>query len=101
MHVGVFGATGQVGQVMRTLLAERGFPVTSIRYFASARSAGLEKMVADKLDKVPAPVAQAARKAGLLRPQTVEEFQEAGRQIVAQLPDVAASPLAATRSLTR
>ena len=40
MHVGVFGATGQVGQVMRTLLAERGFPVTSIRYFASARSAG-------------------------------------------------------------
>ena len=40
MHVGVFGATGQVGQVMRTLLAEREFPVTSIRYFASARSAG-------------------------------------------------------------
>ena len=40
MHVGVFGATGQVGQVMRTLLAERGFPVTSMRYFASARSAG-------------------------------------------------------------
>lgn len=66
---------------------------------ASARSAGLEKMVADKLDKVPAPVAQAARKAGLLRPQTVEEFQEAGRQIVAQLPDVAASPLAARAAL--
>jgi aspartate-semialdehyde dehydrogenase len=40
MHIGVFGATGQVGNVMRTLLAEREFPVTSIRYFASARSAG-------------------------------------------------------------
>ena len=40
MHIGVFGATGQVGQVMRTLLEERNFPVTSIRYFASARSAG-------------------------------------------------------------
>jgi aspartate-semialdehyde dehydrogenase len=40
MHVGVFGATGQVGGVMRTLLAERAFPVTDIRYFASARSAG-------------------------------------------------------------
>ena len=40
MHIGVFGATGQVGHVMRTLLAEREFPVTSIRYFASARSAG-------------------------------------------------------------
>jgi aspartate-semialdehyde dehydrogenase len=40
MRVGVFGATGQVGGVMRTLLAERGFPVEQIRFFASARSAG-------------------------------------------------------------
>ena len=40
MRVGVFGATGQVGGVMRTLLAERGFPVTELRFFASARSAG-------------------------------------------------------------
>ena len=40
MRVGVFGATGQVGGVMRTLLAEREFPVTELRFFASARSAG-------------------------------------------------------------
>jgi len=40
MRVGVFGATGQVGGVMRTLLAERGFPVSELRFFASARSAG-------------------------------------------------------------
>jgi aspartate-semialdehyde dehydrogenase len=40
MHIAVVGATGQVGSVMRQLLAERNFPVTSIRYFASARSAG-------------------------------------------------------------
>ncbi|GAA3617287.1 aspartate-semialdehyde dehydrogenase [Marihabitans asiaticum] len=40
MHIGVFGATGQVGQVMRDLLEQREFPVTSMRYFASARSAG-------------------------------------------------------------
>jgi aspartate-semialdehyde dehydrogenase len=40
MRVGVFGATGQVGGVMRTLLAERRFPVTEVRFFASARSAG-------------------------------------------------------------
>ncbi|MBD3783866.1 MAG: aspartate-semialdehyde dehydrogenase [Micrococcales bacterium] len=40
MRVGVFGATGQVGNVMRTLLHERNFPVEEIRYFASARSAG-------------------------------------------------------------
>ncbi|WOQ18970.1 aspartate-semialdehyde dehydrogenase [Raineyella sp. W15-4] len=40
MRVGVFGATGQVGGVMRTLLAERGFPLDEVRFFASARSAG-------------------------------------------------------------
>src|SRR5215213_3944511 len=40
MRIGVFGATGQVGGVMRTMLEERDFPVTEIRYFASARSAG-------------------------------------------------------------
>ncbi|EWT05237.1 aspartate-semialdehyde dehydrogenase [Intrasporangium chromatireducens Q5-1] len=40
MRVGVFGATGQVGQVMRALLEERDFPVDEVRFFASARSAG-------------------------------------------------------------
>ncbi len=40
MRVGIFGATGQVGSVMRALLAERDFDVTQLRYFASARSAG-------------------------------------------------------------
>ncbi|MFC7489124.1 MULTISPECIES: aspartate-semialdehyde dehydrogenase [unclassified Knoellia] len=40
MRVGVFGATGQVGNVMRALLVERDFPVEEMRYFASARSAG-------------------------------------------------------------
>jgi aspartate-semialdehyde dehydrogenase len=40
VRVGVFGATGQVGGVMRSVLVERAFPVAQIRYFASARSAG-------------------------------------------------------------
>jgi aspartate-semialdehyde dehydrogenase len=40
LRVGVVGATGQVGGVMRRILAERGFPVAQMRYFASARSAG-------------------------------------------------------------
>ncbi|WP_059014020.1 aspartate-semialdehyde dehydrogenase [Mycobacterium sp. M26] len=40
VNIGVVGATGQVGQVMRTLLEERDFPVTSVRFFASSRSAG-------------------------------------------------------------
>lgn len=40
LNVAVVGATGQVGRVMRTLLEERNFPVKSIRFFSSARSAG-------------------------------------------------------------
>ena len=39
-NVAVVGATGQVGRVMRTLLEERDFPVETIRFFSSARSAG-------------------------------------------------------------
>ncbi|MEB4207477.1 aspartate-semialdehyde dehydrogenase [Mycobacterium sp. 94-17] len=42
--IGVVGATGQVGQVMRRLLDERDFPARdgggSVRFFASARSQG-------------------------------------------------------------
>lgn len=40
LRIGVVGATGQVGGVMRRILAERNFPVAQMRYFASARSAG-------------------------------------------------------------
>ncbi|MGV0790534.1 aspartate-semialdehyde dehydrogenase [Mycolicibacterium sp. XJ1819] len=40
VSLGVVGATGQVGQVMRTLLEQRNFPATSVRFFASARSQG-------------------------------------------------------------
>ncbi|MFD4357390.1 aspartate-semialdehyde dehydrogenase [Nocardia sp. NPDC058519] len=40
VRVGVVGATGQVGTVMRKLLEERNFPADEVRFFASARSAG-------------------------------------------------------------
>ncbi|MBQ0983441.1 aspartate-semialdehyde dehydrogenase [Streptomyces sp. F63] len=40
MRIGIVGATGQVGGVMRKMLAERSFPVERLRLFASARSAG-------------------------------------------------------------
>jgi aspartate-semialdehyde dehydrogenase len=40
VNLGIVGATGQVGAVMRTLLEQREFPIASIRFFASARSAG-------------------------------------------------------------
>jgi aspartate-semialdehyde dehydrogenase len=40
MNLGIFGATGMVGEVMRSVLVERRFPADSVRFFASARSAG-------------------------------------------------------------
>jgi len=40
MRIGIVGATGQVGGVMRRILAEREFPAEQLRLFASARSAG-------------------------------------------------------------
>jgi aspartate-semialdehyde dehydrogenase len=40
VNIGVVGATGQVGAVVRRLLVERDFPIAQIRFFASARSAG-------------------------------------------------------------
>ncbi len=40
LRVGIIGATGQVGTVMREILAERNFPLSELRFFASARSAG-------------------------------------------------------------
>jgi aspartate-semialdehyde dehydrogenase len=40
LRVGIVGATGQVGAVVREILAERNFPLSELRFFASARSAG-------------------------------------------------------------
>jgi len=40
LRIGVVGATGQVGAAMRQILLEREFPVESVRFFSSARSAG-------------------------------------------------------------
>ncbi len=40
LSVAVVGATGQVGKVMRRLLDERDFPISKVRFFSSARSAG-------------------------------------------------------------
>ncbi|HUP71357.1 MAG TPA: aspartate-semialdehyde dehydrogenase [Acidimicrobiales bacterium] len=40
VRLAIFGATGQVGEVMRAILAERRFPADDVRFFASARSVG-------------------------------------------------------------
>lgn len=42
LNVGIVGATGLVGSMIREILAERNFPVAKLRLFASARSAGKE-----------------------------------------------------------
>lgn len=47
-RVGIVGATGLVGEMMRTLLAERDFPLASLRLFASARSAGTALRFGDR-----------------------------------------------------
>jgi aspartate-semialdehyde dehydrogenase len=39
-RIGIVGATGMVGEMFRSILLERDFPHESIRFFASARSAG-------------------------------------------------------------
>jgi aspartate-semialdehyde dehydrogenase len=59
----VFGATGQVGGVMRRLLAERRFAVDELRYFASARSAG--RMLRWGEREIPVEDAAAADYSGL------------------------------------
>ena len=40
LHLGIVGATGQVGVAMRQILLERGFEADQVRFFASSRSAG-------------------------------------------------------------
>ena len=40
-NVGILGATGAVGEELLTVLAEREFPIKSLRLFASERSAGM------------------------------------------------------------
>lgn len=42
VRLGVVGATGQVGQVVRQLLLDRDFPLDEVRFFSSSRSAGQE-----------------------------------------------------------
>jgi aspartate-semialdehyde dehydrogenase len=58
LSVAVVGATGQVGTVMREILLERGFPIRSLRLFATARSAG-STIVFDGHDIVVEDVATA------------------------------------------
>lgn len=62
-NVGIVGATGLVGGMMLDILAERDFPLGSLRLFASARSSG--KVVAFRGQDVTIEDAETADFAGL------------------------------------
>ncbi|MGH3958219.1 aspartate-semialdehyde dehydrogenase [Mycobacterium sp.] len=63
LSLGIVGATGQVGQVMRALLDDRDFPATSVRFFASARSQG--RKLAFRGQEIEVEDAETADPAGL------------------------------------
>ena len=63
VRIGVVGATGQVGVVMRKLLEERDFPATEVRFFASSRSAG--KKLSFRGEEIEVEDAEAADPSGL------------------------------------
>jgi aspartate-semialdehyde dehydrogenase len=63
LSIGIVGATGQVGEVMRTLLDDRDFPTTSVRFFASARSQG--RKLAFRGQEIEVEDAETADPAGL------------------------------------
>jgi aspartate-semialdehyde dehydrogenase len=81
LNVGVVGATGLVGSMIREILAERKFPVGQLRLFASARSAG------KVLDGVTVEDAETADYAGL----DVVLFSAGGSTSKALAPKVAAT----------
>ncbi|CAN5810366.1 aspartate-semialdehyde dehydrogenase [soil metagenome] len=90
MRVAVVGATGQVGGVMRRLLAERSFPLEQLRYFASARSAGRmlpwgdgEIMVEDVATSDPSGLDLALFSAGATASRELApRFAEAGAVVI-------------------
>ena len=86
LNVGVVGATGQVGEVMRDLLAnEPGFELGEVRFFASARSAG--KTLNFKGEDIVVEDAATADPTGL----DVALFSAGGATSKAQAPRFAAA----------
>lgn len=62
-NVGIVGATGLVGNTVRQILEQRGFPVANLRLFASARSVG--KTLSWHEREIPVEQADTADPSGL------------------------------------
>lgn len=90
VSLGIIGATGQVGTVMRRLLAERDFPAESVRFFASERSAGTalpwrggEVVIEDVATADPTGLDIALFSAGAATSRThASRFAESGATVV-------------------
>lgn len=88
--VAIVGATGQVGTVMREILAERSFPIRELRLFSSARSAGktiefagVDVVVEDVETADPAGVEIALFSAGATASRAyAERFAAAGAVVI-------------------
>ncbi|MBU1586539.1 MAG: aspartate-semialdehyde dehydrogenase [Actinobacteria bacterium] len=85
VRIGVVGATGQVGAVVRRLLEERDFPIAEIRFFASPRSAGTT--LSFKGDDIVVEDAETADPTGL----DIAIFSAGGSTSKAQAPRFAAA----------
>lgn len=83
--VGIVGASGAVGQELLRLLEERNFPISTLRLFASARSAG--KTVEFK----GRPVAIEEAKPGVFAGVDVAFFAAGGKVTRALAPDAVKS----------
>ena len=84
-NIGIVGASGLVGGMMLALLAERNFPLASLRLFASARSAG--KRVPFKDQEITIEDVATADYAGL----DIVFFSAGGSTSKALAPKVAAA----------
>jgi len=88
--VAIVGATGQVGTVMREILAERSFPIRELRLFSSARSAGtsiafagVDVIVEDVETADPAGIEMALFSAGATASRAyAERFAAAGAVVI-------------------
>ena len=77
VNVAVVGATGAVGDLMRKVLVERNFPVKSIKFLASEKSAGKTVEFAGKPYTVE-PIRPEAFAGRADRPEQHAEFGEQG-----------------------
>ena len=89
VNVAVVGATGAVGDLMRRVLVEQKFPVKTIRFLASEKSAGKTVEFAGKSYAVEAIHADAFRDVQIVlssTPSSVSVSPRIGNVLLAVMP---------------